>query len=211
MNTLTIQESQKLFEHNSAPSLFRNEVYFQKKNTGVGDFSFFPKPVTNTIPSAIISIKDAYEAIISTRYATPTYVLRSLLDKDTARKYKARNFDYICASGEFNTRCEAGLIRHSNLLTIDFDHVAKLNKLKNELIQNPYFETVLAFFSPSGDGLKWIVKIDLAKNSHLEWFLAIQAYIKTNYKLDIDKSGKDISRCCFLPYDPYAYINEKYL
>lgn len=40
---------------------------------------------------------------------------------------------------------------------------------------------------------------------------AIANYIKEVYKLEVDKSGKDIPRACFLPFDPEAYINPKYL
>jgi hypothetical protein len=31
------------------------------------------------------------------------------------------------------------------------------------------------------------------------------------YQLEVDKSGKDISRACFLPYDSEVFINPKYL
>lgn len=194
-----------------APSLYPPETLNLKKTTGVGDFSFFSKPVHNVIPSGIMSVKEAYQSIVSDKYATVTRVLRELPNKESARNYKARNFDNVCFSGIFTRRCEAGLVRPSNLLTIDFDHVLKPYHLKYNLIGNPYFETVLAFISPSGDGVKWIIKIDLNAHTHLQWFQSIASYLRAAYHLEIDKSGKDISRCCFLPYDADAYINEKYI
>jgi len=197
-------------ENMTAPSLYRPDGLLLRKTCGVGDFSLFSKPVTNTLPLMDISIGEVYELITSQKYAAVTHVLRELKDKETARNYKARNFDYACFSGIFNKRCEAGLIRHSNLLTLDFDHVQKVLKLMHMLIDNTQFETVLAFVSPSGDGLKWIVKIDLDKHSHLQWFRSISNYVWINYHLQVDQSGKDVSRCCFLPYDPQAYINEKW-
>lgn len=202
--------SEVLFEANTAPRLYQPEDVNLKRTKGIGDFSFFSKPVRNVIPTSIMSIRDAYEAIKSQKYATPTSVLRSLTNKETARNYKSFNFDYACFSGIFTKRCEAGLVRHSNLLTVDFDHVIRPRHLKNNLVSNPFFETVLAFISPSGDGLKWIIKIDLNQFSHLQWFQAVAAYIRYHYHLEIDKSGKDVCRCCFLPHDPEAYINEKY-
>jgi hypothetical protein len=66
-------------------------------------------------------------------------------------------------------------------------------------------------FPPSGDGLKWIVEIDLKQGSHQENFLAISNYIKQTYNIEVDKSGKDISRACFLPYDKEVFINSKYM
>lgn len=203
--------SERFSEANTAPELHQPEAFNLKKRNGIGDFSFFSKPVQNVIPSGVMSIRDAFQSIVSEQYATPTRVLRALPNKETARHYKARNFDYVCFSGVFTKRCEAGLVRHSNLLTVDFDHVPRLLQLKNHLISNPFFETILAFISPSGDGLKWIIKIDLEKFSHLQWFQAVASYIRYTYHLPIDQSGKDVSRCCFLPYDPDAYLNEKYI
>ena len=102
-------------------------------------------------------------------------------------------------------------MNHSGLLTIDFDHIHNLQQLKNQLLNDEYFETELLFISPSGDGLKWIISIDITESTHQNFFQAIANYIKEVYRLEVDKSGKDISRACFLPHDPEAYINPKYL
>ena len=95
-------------------------------------------------------------------------------------------------------------------MAIDFDHIPDLSDLKNNLLQDEYFETEILFYSPSGDGLKWIIPIDLAKASHQDYFKAVAAYILQSYLVKVDQSGKDISRACFLPYDPDVYINPKY-
>lgn len=211
MITFSLPLLSDLFSENTAPNLGRVGSLNLKKTTLVGDFSFFEKPVTNTIPSGIMSILDVYKAISGADYASSTRVLRGISEIDRARAFKSRNFDFICASGIFSKRCETGLVRHSNLIVIDFDHLKRLHQLKTALINNPYFDTVMIFISPSGDGLKWIVKIDLEKNTHLQWFRAIETYVKINYHIQIDKSGKDVSRCCFLPYDPCVYLNEKYI
>ena len=194
----------------TAPSLYKNEPIVNRIKNGIIQFSFFLRPVQNVAPNRAIGVKEVYDLIASEKYATNTRVLRCLNSPEEARKYKARNFDYCCFSGVFSRRAESGLIQHSGLLTIDFDHVKNLFLLKRKLINDCNFDTILAFISPSGDGLKWIVKIDLLKNTHLEWFTAIQRYVRATYQLEIDKSGKDVSRCCFLPYDPEVYINPKY-
>lgn len=69
------------------------------------------------------------------------------------------------------------------------------------------FELELAFRSPSGDGLKLIVAIDLQEADHATWFLALQNYIRLNYGVDIDPACKNVSRACFLPYDRHCYVN----
>ncbi len=79
------------------------------------------------------------------------------------------------------------------------------------MLNDEYFETELLFVSPSGDGLKWIISIDITEATHQNFFQAIANYIKEVYQLEVDKSGKDISRACFLPHDPEVYINPKYL
>jgi len=189
------------------PAFYKPNGIGLKINAGKGNFSFFSKPVTNNKPCGVINVFEAYEMITSTKYASQTRLLRAITDKDTARNYKARSFDYCCFSGIFSTRSAQGLITHSGFLTIDFDHLTNICHLKNQLIKNNSFQTVLAFTSPSGDGLKWIIEIDIKAYSHLEWFNSISAFLKFNYHVEPDRSGKDVSRCCFLPYDPEAYIN----
>jgi hypothetical protein len=96
-------------------------------------------------------------------------------------------------------------------LTIDLDELSNVEEIKQLLLNDEYFETELLFTSPSGDGLKWIVSIDLMKATHLEYFNGISNYLLTTYKLKVDASGKDVSRACFVPHDRNCYINPKYI
>ncbi|MCP4705467.1 MAG: VirE protein, partial [candidate division Zixibacteria bacterium] len=137
--------------------------------------------------------------------------LRNTEDAKEARKYKAYNFDYVTFSGIFSKRNEKALTNHSGLLTIDFDHISNISALKKQLLKDQYFETELMFISPSGDGLKWIIPIDVTKAKHQDFFKAVSNYIRQFYQLEVDQSGKDISRACFIPHDAAAYINPKYL
>jgi len=174
-------------------------------------FSYFKAPVTNTIPNRNLSIVDTYNLIIGDIYKDRTIALRNLTDKQESRKFKAANFDYVTFSGTFSERSDKALRKHSRLICIDFDHIPDLLELKNRLLQDEYFETELLFTSPSGDGLKWIIAIDLAKASHLDFFKSIATYILQTYHVKVDQSGKDVSRACFLPHDAEVYINPKYL
>lgn len=174
-------------------------------------FSVFKHPVSNIFPEKEISLIEAYLGIKSTAYRDRTNYLRGLKDKDHIRKYKATEFDYITFSGTFTRRNDKALVNHSGLLTIDFDHISNIPELKNILLNDEYFETELMFVSPSGDGLKWIISIDLNVCSHKEWFLAVSNYLKATHNMEVDGSGKDVSRACFLPYDLEVYINPVYL
>jgi len=207
---MNLFENKTKQEGNPAIEFIPNGYNLPTELTG-GLFSFFRKPVRNIYPCQNMNPMQAYQAITSTRYERVTRVLRSIGNKESARNYKASEFDYCCFSGTFTTRGDKNLIQHSGFITLDFDHIENIRELQDQLILNNHFETILSFVSPSGDGLKWIVKIDLRDHSHLEWFQCISYYVKSQFDLNVDKSGKDISRCCFLPFDPQAYINPKYL
>ena len=174
-------------------------------------FSFFPAPIKNTIPVLKMTLADAYEYITGPTAVSRTHELRSKTDIKEARKFKSEKFDYCTFSGLFSKRSDQALVQHSGLLCLDFDHLTNLEEVRQWLLNDDYLETQLLFTSPSGNGLKWIVEIDLTKASHLDYFLGIQNYLKLTYNLEIDPSGKDICRACFLPHDPNCYINPNLL
>lgn len=199
----------------------------QTQSPPVGDlggcsFSFFKAPVRNTIPHKSISLLDAYNYIVGEYAKQRTEKLRGIKDPKQARQFKASTFDYCTFSGMFQTRNDKALISHSGLLCIDFDHLQSVDLLRKQLLQDEYFETQMLFVSPSGDGLKWIIKISppsgeptvgasqLGGFSHSNYFAAVANYILQTYAVEVDKSGRDISRACFLPHDPQAYINPLY-
>lgn len=173
--------------------------------------SFFTRPVKNTRPSKNMTLWEVYQAIKSNQYQPHTALLRTFAESVHAKEYKAKEFDYVTFSGTFTSRKNDGLIQHSGFMSVDFDHLTEMKKLKAALLKDPYFETDLLFKSPSGKGFKWIVSIDTAVYSHTEWFLAIEKYIKEGYGFQIDPACKDVSRACFLPYDSEVYINPKYI
>ena len=207
----------------------------QTQSPPVGDlggclFSFFKAPVRNTIPHKSICLLDAYNYIVGDYAKQRTEKLRSILSplffgerpeerSRAARQFKASTFDYCTFSGVFTARNDKSLITHSGLLCIDFDHLQSIDLLRKQLLQDEYFDTQMLFVSPSGDGLKWIIQISpssgeptvgasqLGGFSHSNFFAAVANYMLQTYGVEVDKSGRDISRACFLPHDPDAYIN----
>ena len=189
----------------------------QYSNTPASDidrgpkFSFFKAPIQNTKSHKSITIKDAYNYIVGHYAKEKTETLRSFDDKKRARLYKSANFDYVTFCGEFDIRSNNSVKSVSGLLCIDFDHVVELEVLFSKLLKDEYFNTVLLFRSPSGDGLKWVIEIPPSDLPHPDFFRAIENYIFKVYGIKIDGSGKDISRACFLCHDPNAYINPNYI
>lgn len=175
-------------------------------------FSFYRAPISNITPYRSVTLLDIYTYIKGHYAKERTWKLRSIADAKQRRLYKAANFDYCTFSGVFVSRSDRNIIRHSGLMCLDFDHIANIEDVFNSLLADEYFETQMLFRSPSGDGLKWVVAIDdIGQTPHGEYFNAISCYIRKTYGIGIDSSGKDVSRACFLPYDPDAFINPKYL
>lgn len=196
-----------------------NAVYGQSIHPYIGfepwvapaKFSFFKCPVKTTNPKGETTLPEVYQLIRSDKYKRETAALRAINDKVEARNFKAEWFDYVTFSGTFTKRSADALIQHSGLLVLDFDHIEDVTALKSALLRDKFFETQLLFVSPSGTGIKWVVAIDLEKHNHLNWFIAIANYIRVTYRLEVDPSGKDVSRACFLPHDANIYIHQDYL
>ena len=173
-------------------------------------FSYFRAPVSNVLPSATLGLRQVYERITGGVYAAVTARLRELQDPQQRRGFKARSFPYVTFSGVFSKRCDSGLLQHSGLLALDFDHVEELSELKELLLNDGQLRTELLFTSPSGQGLKWIVQCEPERWSRSEYFRAVSSYIEHTYGIRPDASGRDVSRACFLVNDPDCFLNPDY-
>ncbi|MGY5846622.1 BT4734/BF3469 family protein [Salegentibacter sp. HM20] len=171
-------------------------------------FSIFQAPIRNTIPAKEVTLPEVYRYIKGKALKQLTENYRKLSDPKERRKFKANHFHYVCFSGVFRKRSDDQLLQHSNLLCLDFDHLENLPKTRHLLLKDKLIKTCLLFTSPSGDGLKWIVKIDTDCATHRDYFNSISNYLKSTYNLTPDPSGKDISRACFLCHDPEAVLRE---
>lgn len=204
---LRIGENWSFYKQNKTCKPVLNKKPVNTENEKGFTFSFFKAPIRNVFPHKTVSLAQVYNAVKGDYYKHQTEELRNIADSAKARIYKAANFDYCTFSGVFNSRSDKSLVKHSELLCIDFDHVQDLDTLRQALLADEYFDTQLLFVSPSGDGLKWIIEIDTQESPHGEYFTSVANYILQTYSVEVDKSGKDISRACFLPYDPDVFIN----
>jgi len=110
-------------------------------------------------------------------------------------------------SGTFNgARTDDNIISHSGLIQIDIDDDLTAIKNKDKIFNDKF--TYCGFISPSGTGLKLIVKIppDIAK--HKEYFNAVCNHYDSTYNKKTDRSISNISRLCFISSDPELYLNE---
>lgn len=126
--------------------------------------------------------------------------IRNCTDKSQRTELK-KQLPSICFSGKFSQRANNSCLEHSGLVCLDFDHLDKPDEFKKALKNDKY--VMLAFISPSGDGLKVIVKIPTSIENHAASCRALKDYFK-NEKLD---NFEDVARVCFESYDTEIYIN----
>ena len=175
------------------------------------ELSYFNAPITNKVPSRTVTLDEVARMVRSTMLGVQTQQLRTIREKAEARLYKGLNFPYVTISGVFSYCNDTSLVSHSGLLCIDLDGVEDVEDLKRKLTTDGHFFTTLAFRSPSGNGVKWIIVIDLAKADHKTWFHAVRNYLLATYheltEKQVDRQCQNVSRACFLCYDPQAYVN----
>jgi hypothetical protein len=139
--------------------------------------------------------------------ATKELVKKIRLEKrKPERQELKKQLPAICFSGTFNKRTDISLLEHSGLICLDFDGYLKQKELlqdKESLSKNKYVFSV--FISPSGNGLKVLVKIPADAESHTLYFNSLEKYFNSPY---FDKTSKNISRVCYESYDPLIAVNE---
>ena len=137
---------------------------------------------------------------------------KELVNRIRAEKRKQERNDLkkllpaICFSGIFNKRTDASLVQHSGLICLDFDGYQKSKDLlqdKENLSKNKYVYSV--FTSPSGNGLKVLVKIPADQDNHINYFNSLEKHFNSPY---FDKTSKNVSRVCYESYDPLIFVNE---
>lgn len=174
------------------------------------EMSYFLQPITNKVPLRTVNLPEVAQMIRSLDLEPQTRALRGIADKESARFYKGWNFPYVTPAGVFSYCSDASIVKFSSLLCMDIDHVEDVDGLKRRLIADKLFETEMVFRSPSGDGLKWFLKIDLQRCGYRQWFDAVRNYLMATYGLSpkqADPSVRNESRACFLCHDPEVYVN----
>lgn len=152
-----------------------------------------------------VPINEVFSIISNGQLKELTEKIKSEPDKELRNKLKMQ-LPAITVSGTFKgTHKIKDFKEYSGLIQIDFDDLFSIDAIKLQLMSDVY--TYCCFVSPSGTGLKLIVKVAPDYNKHLKSFLELQKYYNKTYNLQIDEKCKDISRLMFLCSDTNIFIN----
>jgi len=166
------------------------------------------KNIKDTTQPFHLPVNDIIERIRDGRSEELIKKIRTEKDKKRINQLK-QELPAICFSGKFNKRNDDSILEHSGLICLDFDQYdtqKKLHQHREELIKDEFVYCV--FISPSGKGLKVLIKVPADVDSHGKYFASLQQYFDSEF---FDSTSKNISRVCYESYDPLIHINENSL
>ena len=146
-----------------------------------------------------LHVSDVLARIKNGKQAKLINSIRNEGDKAKKRNLKA-TLPCICFSGTLSKRTDDALIKHSGLVILDFDHLEDMEGVRKNIVALDY--VYACFTSPSGDGLKVLVRIPDDPERHAGHYRAILKVFP-----ELDSTSKNISRVCYESYDPDIYIN----
>ena len=137
-------------------------------------------------------------------------------DKDAYRDYKAQNLTAFTPAGIFQQgrRKAQYLQQHSSHVVLDIDGLTQDQVTELLIFLHTYPHLRLAFISPSGAGVKIVLEITPTPKNASEHKAAYTACVDhftpvaEDFGFDIDTSGSDCSRLCFLAHHPQAIWND---
>lgn len=155
----------------------------------------------------VTTVADALEIINSDELSNHIIAIQQAPTKEAQTLLK-KKLSAVTWSGRFSKRNASSLLQYTNIICMDFDTIPVniLASTKQALTKDKY--TLSVFYSPSGKGLKLLVKVSSGPELHKIAFAQLANYYSINYNLAADESGKDICRLCYLSWDISTYINE---
>ncbi len=177
---------------------------------GLQNVSLFPngKIVSK---SEIVSIDEILNSIRIGSHRTRVEKLRALKEKGFDKEYDEQKLmlPAFTTSGIFSGgRRSDQLETYSRLVILDIDDLLteEVSNAFEKIKSIPF--TFSVFRSPSDLGLKIIVLVSSDAKDHKVAYEQVSKYYESETGLKIDPSGKDVSRLCFVSYDPDLYTNE---
>lgn len=167
-----------------------------------------------------LSYKDILNEICSEEHCPRITVLRQKLKAGDKEFYDSHKLllPAVTFSATFDKKRLANCLKQYNpVLVIDIDKLneSQIDDVYNKLLNEAY---VFCFWrSPSNNGFKGLVSLaysnELSEEDyylyHKSAFAQLSEYFLKTHEIELDKSGSDITRLCFLSYDPDLILKEQ--
>lgn len=150
-----------------------------------------------------IPIQEAFNRIKSGQNLKHISKLRqahSIGDKKAKAYIKKNDLWSVTFAGIFDRRKAEFLKESTELAIIDIDHVNDPDFYKSYIFNN-FYTCFAAWISPSGDGVKVLMRIPKVRDDK-EYKTYYNSILKELDDASTDEGTKDISRLCFESYDP---------
>ncbi len=162
------------------------------------------KSLRNTKPESTPDLISVLQEIATDKYKAKILEIRS--QENPSKSPLKDGLPLFTPTGIFNHRSIKGLESYNGIICLDIDNIDDPETLKEKCQSLNYVYS--AFITPSGRGLKVLVKSPATPETYRE----IEEKVSNAFLHDTgairDKHCKDIARIQFVSYDPNIYINE---
>ena len=157
------------------------------------------------------NIIDVLYEIKSNLYEKEIISLRTAIKKSDftlAEKLKKALIAFTPSATFFHSRTIGEINKLSSIVCIDYDDlpIEEIDELCIKINRSTY--TFSSFISPSGNGIKIFVKVNSTIESYQDVYKDVSNYYNALIGYENDTKCKDITRLCFVSYDPNIYINK---
>jgi hypothetical protein len=163
-----------------------------------------------TLPVENVSLIILSNWIASDKYKTAVVEIRDLIaqGKTEEAQAKKQQLPAFTPSATFKEkRLLPNMEQYSSFVHLDFDKLSpeQLAAAFQIIAAIPF--TFLCFISPSGNGLKVFIEVNTEAEHHDTAYQQVMQYYENVTGLKADVKCKDITRLCFVSYDPQLYKN----
>jgi len=165
-------------------------------------------------------LKIIFDEIKSERHGEFTTYLREFYFKGDKETYslQKKKLPVVTFCATFDSeRTKEHLKEYNSLIVLDIDKLgsSELERVKTTLLNDEY---VFSFWeSPSKDGIKGLVHLNFnfdinefgIDNSHKIAFNQLVNYFSNVHSIELDKSGSDFTRLCFISQDKGLILKDK--
>ncbi len=169
-------------------------------------FENFNKPVED------LAFENIIKDIKSEKHLNKVRFYRDVLaqgQKERAEEVKKRLPAFTPSATFKDGRKQDFVQQHSGLIHLDFDKLTDQQLLYATVkIEKDAF-THAFFRSPSNNGIKVFIKVNATAETHEQIYNQIKSHYEGLLTFKADEKCKDITRLCFISYDPEAYFNQE--